>query len=98
MDFWVRLLVQKCYKFINCYYQTHTDDVTIGFSTLDYVASESEECVEIIFEIKSHPEGAPRSFTVLLSTESSSAGIYIVYTSHTLHCIRMYIGQEAQVV
>ena len=54
---------------------THIDHIQIGFSTLDYVVSESNSCVEISIDIKSHPEGAPRTFNVSLSTQKSSAGM-----------------------
>ena len=75
MDWYRFFFVRKCYF----YYRPYTVDVTIGFSTLDYVASESEECVEVIIEIQSPSDGAPRSFTVLLSTENSSAGMHNYY-------------------
>ena len=71
---------------ITFYYLPHTDHVTIRFSTSDYVASESEECVEVIIEIQSHPAGAPRRFTVLLSTENSSAGMHN-YSMCTFICV-----------
>ena len=54
--------------------------------------------MEVIIEIQSHPEGAPRSFTVSLSTENSSAGMhnYYIYTSMFV-CLHFYlcVGQEA---
>ena len=51
--------------------------------------------MEVIIEIKSHPEGAPRSFTILLSTENSSAGMHITYIS-VLH-FYSYVGEDTQV-
>ena len=54
----------------------YIDPVEIGFSISDFNRSESSKCAEVLIEIKSHPEGAPRSFNVSLSTQTISAGMY----------------------
>ena len=71
MSFWVNNIITIVFIVLK------TDLIQVGYDPTMYTTSESEGRVELNIFVFSHPvDGAPRPFTLSVSTRNGAAGMY----------------------
>ena len=81
------------------------EPIEVGYDPQSYVTTESAGSVELTIRVFSHPDGAPRPFSLLVNTEDGTSStsktmIVITYTtlSHTAIIENDYVPVSGQVI